>query len=307
MQYKSCLFRKYTSSFLQLKSIKISWKYLRGNNGIPFKGIFISFLLVLHFLPADAQLGFDFAGGPEHLGLGRATVSMKGLSSIFSNQAGLAFVEGFGIEANALRRYNIQGLDLFSLGIAHQVGEGAFGLSIAQYGFDTYKEQKLGLAYARKMSSDFSASLQFDLMNIRVSEFGNRFFFSFELGLYSEISNTVHLGVHIFSPAGISLDEDYNIPARFRMGPKFILSPELNVYVEFEKIIDLDPAVKLGIDYAFQRNFRLRLGIIPTLSEYSFGFSYRFQDTMDLRGSASYDGILGTTSSIGFAYNKNNQ
>ncbi len=305
MQYTSCLFRKYTSFIIKLKSNNIKRKYIGRNKCYHWKGICITILLIMHIQTAEGQLGFDFAGGPEHLGLGRATVSMKGLSSIFSNQAGLAFIEGFGIEANALRRYNIQGLDLFSLGVAYQVGEGAFGISMAQYGFDSYKEQKLGLAYARKMSSDFSASLQFDLMNIRVSEFGNRFFFSFELGFYSEISNSVHLGVHVFSPAGISLDEDYNIPARFRMGPKFILSPELNVYVEFEKVIDLDPALKLGIDYAFQRNFRLRLGIIPTLSEYSFGFSYRFQDSMDLRGSASYDGILGTTSAIGFAYNKN--
>ncbi|HMQ07787.1 MAG TPA: hypothetical protein PKC30_10840 [Saprospiraceae bacterium] len=268
-----------------------------------FNGILLITCLTF-FTASHAQLGFELAGGPEHLSLGRATVSMKGLSSIFSNQAGLTYVNGFGIEVNALRRYNIQGLDIFSLGTALQVGDGAFGLTLAQYGFDTYREQKFALAYARKMSRDFSASLQFDVMNVRVAEFGNRLFFSFEAGLYTEISKTVHLGVHIFSPAGVSFDEEYNIPSRIRMGPKFILSPELDVYIEFEKIIDLAPALKLGIDYGFRESFSLRFGVIPTLSEYSFGFNYRFQNAMEIRGSASYDGLLGISSGFGFAFYK---
>ncbi len=249
-----------------------------------------------------SQLGFELSGGPTQLGIGRAGVTMQGISAMFSNQAGLTYLEDWALEANVIRRFDIRGLDMISFAIAKNLGGGSVGLSIVQYGFSAYKEQKLGLAYARKLSKRLSIGTQFDLVSLIVQDFENQSFLTFEGGIYTELTSSIGIGVHVYSPAQVTILEGDDIPTRLRIGTRAKVSDQLTTFIEVEKVIDLSPVLKLGLDYNFDDNIAARIGAVPSLSEYSFGFVYSFESRVDFEGAMSFDDILGTTPAVGLRY-----
>ena len=165
------------------------------------------------------QFSFHLGTGTESLSMGRTSVVLTGPSSIFGNQAAMIQSPSLSLTANASRRYNINGLDQFSVGVIWPQKLGTFGISLLQYGYKGYKEQKLGLAYARKLASETGISIQLNVLNLTQIEFGNKAYFSVELGVYSRISEIIHLGAHIFAPAGNTIDGVNGIPTKFRIGP----------------------------------------------------------------------------------------
>jgi hypothetical protein len=256
------------------------------------------------FGTTTGQLGFQLGGGAESNAMARTSATIKGAGSVLNNQATMVDVTSWAFTANASRRYNISGLDVLSFGAIYHSTLGHLGLVITQYGYEGYKEQKIGIAYAKKISSGTSIGIQADWMNLSLLEFGNSSFFTAEIGIYSELSENIHLGAHIFSPAGIAIDDEYDIPTRITIGPKFIISDNLEAYAEIEKVIDLDPAFKAAIAYKIQDQLTLRLGVIPSQSEYSFGFSYNFDKAVSVDGSFMYDQRLGTSPGVGIQYIK---
>lgn len=251
------------------------------------------------------QLGFELAGGASQKGLAGITSSNTGSSSILGNQAGMVEVDKFSAELAASRRYNIKGLDLFELGLTYTTNSGSFGLSLIQYGLDEYKETKIGLAYAKRLDSKSSIGIQLDALGLTVPEFGSKISYTVEVGFYSKMTSSIHLGAHLFSPVSIELNEGNIIPTRLRLGPKFIISEDLNAFLEFEKIIDSDPSFKAAILYRFEKNISFAIGVIPTHSEFSFGFTYQFHSDISMSGAFQYDDLLGTTPSVGMSYIKN--
>ncbi|NNF35610.1 MAG: hypothetical protein HKN68_16000, partial [Saprospiraceae bacterium] len=94
-----------------------------------------------------AQFSFTLGTGAESVSMGRTSVCLDGPSAILGNQAAMIESNSFSLTANAARRYNIEGLDIFSIGAIYPTTLGQFGVSLQQYGFKGYKEQKFGLAY----------------------------------------------------------------------------------------------------------------------------------------------------------------
>ena len=250
------------------------------------------------------QFGFDFAEGAKSISMGRSSVALSGPNSVLANQAGMVYTKDLDIALNASKKYNISGLNLFSLGLIKNTGYGTFGIALYQFEFDAYKEQKVGLAYARKLSEGLSIGIQFDYLNLVLPEFDNHSYITSEIGIYSEISPVVHLGGHIYSPFNIVIDNDSQVPTRFRLGPKFIISDDVVAYTEIEKVIDLPAVLKLGISYLLENNFQFLMGVVPTLSEFSFGFSYTFDDSYNVDGGFIYDQRLGITPALGISYSK---
>ena len=250
------------------------------------------------------QLGFELSGGAKQHGQARITSTLTGSSSILGNQAGMTEVTKFSAEIAASRRYNIKGLDLFELGLTYTTNSGSFGICLLQYGLDEYKETKVGLAYAKSLDTKTSIGIQLDALGLTVPEFGSKIFYTAEIGFYSKLTSNIHLGAHLFSPVAIDLDGENIIPTRLRLGPKFIISERLNALVEFEKIIDSDPSFKAAVMYRFENNISFALGVKPTHSEISFGFTYQFHSDISMSGAFQYDDILGTTPSVGMSYIK---
>jgi opacity protein-like surface antigen len=191
--------------------------------------------------------------GARSLGLGHANLTLTDLWASNNNQAGLAKVKEFGLGFAYENRFGLSELSLKNLNLALPVKWGTFGLTVQQFGFTDYNENKFGLAYGLNISKNVSLGVQLDYLLISVAEAQtqNRNGFTAEIGLLANVTDKLKFGAHIYNFPNSSLSGEFEekIPMIIRLGLNYEFSPKLFAVVDIEKNIDLDPNLKVGIEY----------------------------------------------------------
>ncbi len=124
---------------------------------------------------SSAQNGIQNLGGATTNGIAHAGVTLDNISAMYTNQAGTAFLEGWAVDVSVDRRFNLEELTTFSFAAATSLNFGTVGILVGQYGFDAYSEQKIGLSYARLLTSYLAISGQFDVLGFKIDGFGNTY------------------------------------------------------------------------------------------------------------------------------------
>lgn len=253
---------------------------------------------------ANGQSSFFASGGAHTLSLAENGTMFQGISSIYTNPAGLATIKNYALDVGYNRRYNLNELSTVSLGGAKRIGAGVFGLSVSRYGYSAYSESKFGLTYARKLFSNLSIGAGFDMLNYRIDQFGSSNAFTFEVGIQSSINKKLSIGAYVFSPGAVSVTDDQEIPSRYSMGLKYIASAKAHIYVDISKTINRDPEFKFAVDYKMVESFSVRLGGNVTKESLHFGPAYSMKNGMSIFGGYSFDNRLGHSAGISISYAK---
>lgn len=261
-------------------------------------------LLLFFILPtlSHSQNGTPPLAGARGAAMGQTGLTFTDIYSLFSNQAGLAYLESFSGAVQAERRFMLSEIQSLSAGAALPTGSGTFGLSLNYFGFEDFNEQRVGLAYSRKLFSKMSIGAQFLFLNTRIPEYGNAADFTFEVGLLMEILPQLWAGAHIFSPVRVETVDGENLPTLLSLGLTYKPSQKVNINAEVQKDIEFKLRVKAGIEYQAAKPFFLRVGVGTEPTLVSFGVGYRIQDNLTIDLASSYHQILGFTPSIGVAY-----
>ncbi|MCB0644837.1 MAG: hypothetical protein KDC44_24495, partial [Phaeodactylibacter sp.] len=146
----------------------------------------ISFLLL-------AQNGNAPLAGARGAGMAGTGLVIEDIYSSFSNQAGLAFLDGFAGGVTAEQRFQLQEIQLVGAAAAYPTGSGTFGLALSYFGFEAYNEQKIGLNYARLLTDNLSLGAQLNYLTTRIPNYGSAGTLSFELGLQARIGEYLRL------------------------------------------------------------------------------------------------------------------
>jgi len=262
-------------------------------------GLF-TFLLGLLTLTLWGQNGTTPLAGAKGAAMGNASVGLSGIESAYGNQAGLTSLEKFSFNLTAENRFLLSELNQFYLAAALPTSSGTFALTVRHFGFSEYNEQKIGLAYARQLLKVLSIGVQFDYLNTRIQEFGNKGLFTFEAGLQAKILSKLTLGAHVFSPVELALTEEDNLATILRVGLAYQASAKLLVVAEVEKDLELNPQFKAGLEYQVADELFLRFGAGTNPVFVSFGVGYGFNGfRMDV--GSSYHQILGVSPSGSFS------
>ena len=137
------------------------------------KIFFFAFLVFIGMSVCSiGQSSFFSSGGAHTMSLADNGTMFEGISSIYTNPAGLVSIENFAFDVGYNRRYNLSELSTVSLGGAKNIGSGVIGVSVSRFGYSAYSESKIGLTYARKL---FSNLVFFWKNNLYISEFENLF------------------------------------------------------------------------------------------------------------------------------------
>lgn len=273
-----------------------------------YKLIIIFVLSFCCFLPGKlfSQLSTIEIYGTKSNGLGNVSTSFKDINSIYSNQAGLAFINGIEMNLGYENRFLTSELGGLYFGIAKNYKKiGTFALSIRKFGFSDYNEIQLGTAYAMKLNKNIAISMQINLFNISINEYGNKSKVSFDTGVLYDISKALTFGFHISNPFPIKFIENTEIPTIIALGLKYKVSDYLNLYCDVEKHIDYDFFIKSGIEYAPLNKFALYLGFKNNLNnyaDYSMGLKYDFYKNIFVEFCTLYNLTLGMSPSIGLTY-----
>lgn len=247
----------------------------------------------------------NFPIGARNTAMGNASATLSDHFSVFSNQAGLGNVENIAVGISTERKFFMNALSQHSLAFALPTGSGTFGLSMSYFGFSSYKENKIGLAFGKKFSENITAGIQIDYLNISIPEYGAKSAFTFEGGLIAKITKELKVGVHLYNPLRLKLTEVFDkverIPTIIKGGLAYEPSEKVIVAIEAEKDIDQKPIYKAGIEYKVVDKLHLRTGIStnPTMNSFGIGLNLK---NLKIDIASTYHYVLGISPGLSLSY-----
>jgi len=269
------------------------------------KAFFAAFLLFLG-TSLMAQNGAPLPAGARGVGMGNTGVSNRDIHSIFSNIAGIAFLQGSQFALFGEERFAGSGISNIAVGASHSVGIGAFGLILQNYGIEDFNEQKIGLGYARKLSDKLSLGVQFDFLNTRITDHGSASIFTFEIGFLAPISKELTVGARIFSPIRVTIVDDEEVLGVLGIGFSYQPSKKVTFNGEVEKGVDTDISVRAGIEYQIHPVVSLRVGGASNPTLITFGLGFKISDQFSIDVASSYHQTLGLSPGVGLRYGLKN-
>jgi hypothetical protein len=267
------------------------------------------FVPVLLFSILTASGLFAQNGTPQNAGargaaMGNASVTFYDINSAFSNQAGLAFLDDVCFTAYGERRFMAEGLNSYLFAAALPNDKiGTFGLAVNYFGFKDYNEQKIGLAYARKLAKNFSMGVQLDYLGTRIPNYGSANSVTVEIGILAKLSDKVTLGAHTYNPIHSKVGLTDRLPSLVNIGLAYNPSKKVMLSAQLEKDIYDHPFVgRVGLEYRPVEALSLRGGIVAAqFAMASFGLGVNVQ-SLRIDFATSYHQILGFTPSLSISY-----
>ena len=248
----------------------------------------------------------NYPAGARALSLSNAFVSASDTWSTFHNQAGLAGFENFSAGVFYESRFMVDELSHAAGSLVVPVKAGTFGVSFSQFGKGTYKEHKIGLAFAKKLTKKLNAAIQLDYLSEMFPENENATgFATFEAGVVYAATSDLFFGAHIFNPiqGGIRTPEGIQkMPAVFRVGGHYQFPKMVMLILETEKDTENPFLIKSGLEFSPVKNLALRFGVSGKPVNYTAGIGFQTgKITTDI--GFSYHGNLGLTPSVSIQFN----
>ena len=163
--------------------------------------------------------------------IANASVAFSDINSLFNNQAGLAGLKNISFLISGQETFRNPYSDNGGGGFAIPISSGTFGLNFHYFGADDIKQNKIGLAYARKLFETLSVGIQFDMLSTQIPLNEKSNLFTFEIGLQYKLIENLLLGIHLYNPAKLEIVEGEFLPTILRLGTTY--SPYNSPYWEF--------------------------------------------------------------------------
>lgn len=242
--------------------------------------------------------------GARSSGMGNASVSFGDVWSAHHNQAGLGFVRDISAGAYYENRFLLKEISIKGGVVALPVKAGTFGLTISNFGYALYHENKYSLSFAKAFGDKLSAGVAIDYLTTKIAEgYGSKGVLAAEFGIQAKPLKGLTIGAHVFNPTRSKI-ADYNderLPTIFRLGGDYNFSEKVTVAVETEKDMSQKAIFKAGIEYKPVKEFYLRAGIgtNPTLTSFGFGINLK---NFKIDVSGNYHQTLGISPQLGLTY-----
>jgi hypothetical protein len=257
------------------------------------------------FLPFGLLAQDEFGEGARQQALAGASVAATDCWSVFGNQAGLAGINGIEVGGSFQNRFLVRELSTRSAFAIFPVQSSVFAVSFSQFGQIPFRREKVGIAYARQLTSRLSFGMQFNYYRLFLAE-ENRSSGSvgLELGCQFLSSEKLMLGLHIQNPyqTGVSLSAgNYYFPSRIRLGVWYDLSDDFSLTTELVNGFDRHLIAIAGAEYRILEKLHLRGGVSGKPYRLSGGMGFSLSNLIfDL--AVSYDQYLGNSPSVSFQY-----
>lgn len=234
------------------------------------------------------------------LAQGGISTCQTGIYAASANPAGLAELTDIEVALFAESRFLLADLNLFSSSLAIPSKSGVFAMTAGYYGFEGFNQQMVSLSYGRKMLKKLSFGGKLDYINYRIPEYGNKGTFTFELGMFSALSKTLSLGIHVLNPTDIKINED-RLSTAFRAGLKYSPTKIFTISAEVDKELEYEERLRFGLEYHPISSIYFRGGLATAPISPSFGAAYRFNG-LNIDFAANYHNLLGFTPSFGLQF-----
>lgn len=268
-----------------------------------YNQLFVLFLFMMTCQFGISQVGSNNYYTTKSLSMGTVGSNFTNVEGLFANPAGAATSEDLEVLLYVDNRFNLSDLTSANLGVLKKINPvSSVGLSVSSFGLEEYKEQVVGISYARKLIKELSIGLKFNYLQTKIENFGSSSNFTYELGLFSRLSNKLTLGGHILSANQENVTENTKIPSRVTAGLAYHVEENLHLYVDFVKFLDEAFDLRFGIEYHMHERFKLRAGGSTNPAVFSAGFAYQFRNFSIELGNQYHSTLQGLTPGIGVIY-----
>lgn len=218
---------------------------------------------VITFNPVTAQ-SLRYSIAQPYISLSAYSQKQNDALSFTGNQAALAQTKFAGMGVHGERRFMLKETSAYTLGAAFPTRMGNFGLQLNYAGFKNFNENKIGLAYARKLGKLVDVGVQFNYYGYRVPAYGNASSINFEIGALMHLTDRLNAGIHVYNPVGGKLgkDKEEKLASSYKAGLGYDASDHFFIGAEVIKEEDKAVNVTAGLQYHFAKQFFARAGFI---------------------------------------------
>jgi hypothetical protein len=265
--------------------------------------------LSLYFLLFLSSANDNTPVGSRINGMGNISVAVSDFWSLYNNQAIMPFYGKMAVGLSYDNRYLLKETSTAVLGFVLPLknGSDAFGFALSHYGGSNYGEMKAGISYSKSFASVFSFGLQFDYLLDYFGDatYGKRSGFTFETGLYGQITKNFSLGFHVYNPARLKMIT-YNgvteyIPTVLRLGFAYKFKEKCVVGLDVEKNLDAKMQVHTGVEYVIMKYLTLRGGVRFPDFAFSLGVGTQWKG-LSIDFASSWHSYLGYSPQIAVIY-----
>lgn len=241
--------------------------------------------------------------GPRATALGNTGVALQEVWSLQSNQAGLTDLKNPVASISYRNNFLNPELSTQAAVVAYPFKQNVVGFSLQSYGFSAYSEQKLGFTYAKGFGNTLSVSLNFNVHQIKIEQYGSDRTISVEAGLQYKPSEKLIIGAHVANPYRASYDSEVNavLPVSIEFGAAYKFTDKLLLNSCVVKEISSLTDLRFGLEYSIANAFAVRGGIAVNSFKQFAGFGYKYQQIM-VDAAVSVDPHLGYSPQLALSY-----
>jgi hypothetical protein len=260
-----------------------------------------SIILVLFSISTQAIDYNNYAA--KNAAMGNTGITNKDINASFTNQAGLGFITKTQLGIGFQQKFVLNDIRQITTAFVLPTKTGTFSANAVYFGFTDFNETKIGLGFGKKLSEKTSIGIQMNYLQQHVSNEINQAAYTFELGMLTQISKKVSLGIHTFNPYPLKRNLfQTQLPSNASIGLGWKTSKAVMVNVELaSSLTSIQPNFKAGLEYNLIKKFYLRGGFQTQPSLYCFGFGYYF-NTFKIDFSNSIHAVLGHTTQFNLTY-----
>lgn len=260
-------------------------------------------LAVMSICSVNFVYGQVLNPGARFASMGNAGVALQDVWSLQANQAGLAALKK--TEAGAAYQSNIMntGISTQTLLVAIPLKGSVFGVSAQSYGIPEFRQQRFGFTYSRSFGETIFASLNFNLHQQRIVQYGNAGTWSADAGIQYRVKGSLLIGVHVsnLNHNGFAENVNTSIPEILELGASLELSDKVLLTGAVMKELGSVSGLKTGMEYALLDQLFLRGGVTTNPFSHYAGLGYRYQAfKIDFAVSSHPD--LGYSSQLSISY-----
>lgn len=265
------------------------------------KTILITALLLVA-ITGTTQTGVSSFTGSRSNSLGGVATTFQDINTVFGNQSGLAGINSIAGIVTGESRFQGVGIKSLGAGVAYPTNTGTFAVTVDYFGIKSYNEQQIGLAYGKKLLKNLSVGVQFNYINFKIEGYGNKGFFSGEIGLQANITNKIVFGVHLSNPYRIEITANDYLPTVLRAGGKWTASNKTQLFAEVLKDMNQPASFRGGFEYQLIDRLSLRVGVrtAPVLLNFGIGLQLKEQFGIDI--GAGYHQYFGFSPNISVSF-----
>jgi hypothetical protein len=238
-------------------------------------------------------------GGARAVGLGQSVIAVPE-AGYFQNQALLTHFDSLYVEVYSSLSFAIKELGTHSLFAALPVLGGVSSIQYQYFGYTNYNENRMGLAYARKLTKNLSLGVQISWLRIGMpAPYGTYNNFIGEVGLSYKIGKRLIFGAHVFNPTQSKpvKDTDEIAHTAIRAGIAYYPVDALAYSFEIVQFLNQKTSFRTGLDLSITQYLNVRTGYNHDNKTICFGVGANLK-VLSINMALGYHNVLGYTPHI---------